>query len=376
MMRAYAGFSFFVATTISAAPEPGWVAGAEVLAGGSIVFEESHEITPTPAEMHVVYPCQSSEQPNVIPNYTDDRVCMETLHAIFSLALFLDPAANVTVHVLANEKCRRCIGEERALGHFGASAENVVVLLRDMDDVVSDAKSALWERVPEAADVFFSNFKPTAAAKILFPVIQTFSALSKLVVLDADTFFCDDVSKLWQQFGNFKADQQVGLAAEQDIFYERGWYAKGCLAGEPGYEECPPFPAPSGLNSGVALLQLDRLRQATFAQQVADIVADYGRRLKLADQDVWNVYAHLHPKRIHELPCEWNVRTDSRCQRRNATALMHGNRWTLHHTRRPFAKAWMKLGVAKNATRDSWGLLRDQVQKLCRREDFHNEPWP
>ena len=55
-----------------------------------------------------------------------------------------------TVHVLANDRCRKCIEQERSLGYFGGASLNVLVLLHDIDHVVVAAKAALKRSFPEA----------------------------------------------------------------------------------------------------------------------------------------------------------------------------------------------------------------------------------
>lgn len=334
--------------------------------------------------MNFAYSCEMDSDPFTGSiSSSAYRYCHETLHSIFSMALFLNPSSRATVHMLANDVCTSCMKDELASASWGnlGNFTNLKIHFYDVDAEIREAKRGFARHHPSEAKTFFTNFKVGAAVKIFFPYLDVFKSIDQLVLLDADTVLCDDVSELWRLFGNFSADNQFGMAGEQDQYYEKGWYTNGCgnWIHTKNSVECPPYYKPYGLNSGVSMLRLDRLRAASFNNTVADIVAKFSKRLKLADQDVWNVYAQAAPQNAFLMPCEWNVRTDSLCRQRSMVKLLHGSRWSFHHEARSIGQAWIKVGEGKylqNSSSPKWIQLRDAVQKTCRPKKVLGEPWP
>merc|ERR1719235_1479660 len=91
---------------------------------------------------------------------------------------------------------------------------------------------------------------------------------------------------------------------------------------------CAPFYQPYGLNSGILLLQLDRIRKSGMLSEMTQTATKYDKEaFPLADQDFYNAYAFNHPERVFVLPCSWNVRTDSLCyvSDTNPVHLFHGS---------------------------------------------------
>ena len=149
--------------------------------------------------------------------------------------------------------------------------------------------------------------------------------------------------------------------------------------------ECPPFAPPFGLNSGVVLFDLHKLRSQgadAHLQAVRRVLAEYPGRLRMADQDVYNVLAFSRGVGVRTLPCRWNVRTDSLCRNRSNVGLMHGSRWSLHHQGRPFSKAWLKLAdlaaslSAGDVATSGAQAARAAIRALCNAEGGPDEPWP
>lgn len=171
-----------------------------------------------------------------------------------------------------------------------------------------------------------------------------------MITLDSDLLVLHDLRHLNASFQDFTPNQVAGFAGEQAEYYKKGWYMQA-LRGERQGEKNKdlkklPFYPPYGLNTGVGLLWIERLRQANFSTKVASLVEYYGApNFALGDQDIWNTYLALEPEEAFLLPCEWNVRTDSLCPRREdpGTKILHGSRFTLHSKSRPEAKAWRLL---------------------------------
>ncbi|XP_069327375.1 xylosyl- and glucuronyltransferase LARGE2 [Eulemur rufifrons] len=126
------------------------------------------------------------------------------------------------------------------------------------------------------------------------------SGLARVVVLDTDVTFASDIAELWALFAHFSDKQVIGLVENQS-----DWYL-GNL-----WKNHRPWPALGrGFNTGVILLQLDRLRRAGW-EQMWRVTAS--RELltlpatSLADQDIFNAVIKEHPGLVQPLPCIWNV---------------------------------------------------------------------
>uniref|UniRef100_A0A2K6EF84 LARGE xylosyl- and glucuronyltransferase 2 n=1 Tax=Propithecus coquereli TaxID=379532 RepID=A0A2K6EF84_PROCO len=124
--------------------------------------------------------------------------------------------------------------------------------------------------------------------------------LARVIVLDTDVTFASDIAELWALFAHFSDKQVIGLVENQS-----DWYL-GNL-----WKNHRPWPALGrGFNTGVILLQLDRLRRAGW-EQMWRLTAS--RELltlpatSLADQDIFNAVIKEHPGLVQPLPCIWNV---------------------------------------------------------------------
>ena len=97
-----------------------------------------------------------------------------------------------------------------------------------------------------------------------------------------------------------------------------------CIA---GYSRSLPYYGEFGLNAGVLLLSLERVRATSFSKDRDEIISFYypKRALPLGDQDVLNAYAHHHEEHIHVMSCNFNFRSDTACYD-GFPVILHGNR--------------------------------------------------
>ncbi|EDQ88918.1 uncharacterized protein MONBRDRAFT_25622, partial [Monosiga brevicollis MX1] len=128
-------------------------------------------------------------------------------------------------------------------------------------------------------------------------------SLERVMVLDTDLLFLGPIAELWDQFKGWSAS---AIFAVVDNFSE--WYIPGRLQRQPW-----PAPAPLGINTGVTLLHLARLRHQNFPKvwtsAVARVLADPRLNITyapLADQDVMNTVFYDNPTLLHRLPCRFN----------------------------------------------------------------------
>ena len=144
--------------------------------------------------------------------------------------------------------------------------------------------------------------------------------VSQIIVLDTDLIFNADIKELWQYFDKFNDSQAIGMAEELTAWYlNHGWPADK-----------------NGYNSGVMLLNLQKLRQMDwFRLWRAELLAPIIKldRLELADQDVFNLMGVVRPDILYKLPCQWNrqwlpSRTRCKNDKEDAAAIkiLHWNR--------------------------------------------------
>ena len=95
-------------------------------------------------------------------------------------------------------------------------------------------------------------------------------------------------------------------------------FASRQLPGPPAADSVPYYGqgrGKFGLNGGIIMLSLARIRDRNFSPDRDAYVAKYHPtgQLKLGPQDILNVYGNHHPDRIYEMPCIYNARLDADC---------------------------------------------------------------
>ncbi|GFN96405.1 xyloside xylosyltransferase 1-like [Plakobranchus ocellatus] len=135
--------------------------------------------------------------------------------------------------------------------------------------------------------------------------------ISRLVLLDVDLVFKSDIAGLFAQFDDFTETQAVGIAREnqpvyQHVFRKYRLSNPGTKIGE------PPPDGLTGVNSGVLLLDLDKLRCSQtynsmfLPEHIPSLVSKYMMQAHLGDQDFYTLLQLEQPQLLHILPCGWN----------------------------------------------------------------------
>ncbi|CAC5401320.1 GXYLT [Mytilus coruscus] len=131
-------------------------------------------------------------------------------------------------------------------------------------------------------------------------------------------------------------DIQNALAPEHED-KAAGWYNR--FARHPYYGEL-------GVNSGVMLMNLTRIRKSTWLDSMMKYYKEYKLKITWGDQDLINIYFHFNPDKLYVYPCEWNYRPDhcmymSVCKDIdiNGVSVLHGCRRVMHNEKQPAFKA-------------------------------------
>ena len=181
-------------------------------------------------------------------------------------------------------------------------------------------------------------FGKCASQRLFFAENPHFANEDALIYVDTDVLFLKSPLLLWNIFSCFSSLQKFGMANETNGG-TGGYYRKRlsknhvpCSQGSCKCKNglrCKRFYGLYGLNSGVALMNLTRIRRSDFQSRIRIAMTSFKF---YGDQDVYN---HLFAERndVHVLPCIWNIRSDSRCdfaKNDESLGILHGNRKLFH----------------------------------------------
>ncbi|XP_045048284.1 glucoside xylosyltransferase 2 isoform X2 [Desmodus rotundus] len=139
-------------------------------------------------------------------------------------------------------------------------------------------------------------FKPCAAQRLFLPVIL--KDVDSLLYVDTDVLFLRPVDDIWKFLRQFNSTQLAAMAPEHEI-PKIGWYSRFAQH---------PFYGSTGINSGVMLMNLTRIRTAQFKNSVIPtglawedmlypLYQKYKNVITWGDQDLLNIIFYFNPER-------------------------------------------------------------------------------
>ncbi|CAH2005499.1 unnamed protein product [Acanthoscelides obtectus] len=177
-------------------------------------------------------------------------------------------------------------------------------------------------------------FKPCAAQRLFLPNIL--KDVDSILYMDSDTLFLTPVESVWNHFHKFNATQMAALVPEHED-PNVGWYNR--FAKHPYYGKL-------GVNSGVMLMNLTRMRAFQWKEYVVPIYKKYKLKITWGDQDIINIIFHYHPDKLYIYSCRFNYRPDhcmytSVCKQaeKEGVAVIHGSRGFFHSEKQPVFQA-------------------------------------
>ena len=186
-------------------------------------------------------------------------------------------------------------------------------------------------------------FKPCATSRLWLPKLLPESE-NVVIYLDTDTLVLEDLHPLWLEIRLFSEDTLMGVVPE--LFRGPEFPIVPNLT-----STAPIMVWPRGINTGMMLLHLTKMRHSNFSEEITSILHS-GASLRAGDQCVINIYASRHPNSYRLLPCKWNTRghphrTDDHCvENMEAPAgILHGSRG---HFISP--RVWLDAHVGGNST--------------------------
>ena len=167
-------------------------------------------------------------------------------------------------------------------------------------------------------------FRRCSANRLIIPLeLAKLQVSPKYIYVDTDVIWLEDPAIIFKEFSKFDEVQQFGFAYEvetsEGMRDNRSYYHKT------GYRL--PIFGPNGINAGVALFRVkDAVRTCG---ELVHIARKYKSKMRLGDQDVLNFYGHYNQGHIFRLGCQFNRRTNSKCDIYTG-GILHGNRGTFH----------------------------------------------
>ncbi|XP_056429920.1 glucoside xylosyltransferase 1 isoform X2 [Hyla sarda] len=187
-------------------------------------------------------------------------------------------------------------------------------------------------------------FKPCASQRLFLPLIL--KDLDSLLYVDTDIIFLRPVDDIWFFLNEFNSTQIAAMAPEHEE-PRIGWYNRFARH---------PFYGKTGINSGVMLMNMTRIRRKHFKNDMTTVPLHWGeilmpllKKYKLnitwGDQDLLNIIFSHNPESIYIFPCQWNYRPDhciygSNCnEAEDGIFILHGNRGVYHDNKQPAFRA-------------------------------------
>ncbi len=130
-------------------------------------------------------------------------------------------------------------------------------------------------------------------------------------MLDADLKFKADIKELYDRFDLFTKDNVLGIGHDLQPVYRHTFWKYRQEHPETRVGEPPPDGLP-GFNSGVLLLDLERMRNSTLynslinGPSVKKLTDEFHFKGHLGDQDLFTLLNMKYESLFHVLPCEWN----------------------------------------------------------------------
>lgn len=110
-------------------------------------------------------------------------------------------------------------------------------------------------------------------------------SIDSVLYMDTDTLLLRPVEDIWDHFKNFDSWQLASMAPESEET-SLSWYPRFARH---------PFVGKNGMNSGVMLLNLTRMRAFGWKEKIIEAYNKYKLSITWGDQDLINIVFHDHP---------------------------------------------------------------------------------
>ncbi|XP_014880459.1 glucoside xylosyltransferase 2 isoform X2 [Poecilia latipinna] len=218
----------------------------------------------------------------------------------------------------------------------------VVACGKRLDETLTMLKSALLFSLKKIKFHIFAedSLAPEFEERIILKDVDS------LLYVDTDVLFLRPMDDIWMFLKSFNGSQLAAMAPEHEVS-KIGWYSRFARH---------PFYGVTGVNSGVMLMNLTRIRRTLFKSSLIaggllweDLLhplhQKYKNHITWGDQDLLNIIFHYNPEHLYIFPCQWNYRPDhcmygSNCKgaEQEGVSILHGNRGVYHDDKQPAFK--------------------------------------
>nr|CAB3251447.1 glucoside xylosyltransferase 1-like [Phallusia mammillata] len=224
----------------------------------------------------------------------DDRV-LETLVNIKSMVIFTKKP--IKFHIFTEDTLKDKFLQ--TLGSWPVTVQSKFSFQLHSVTYPEDGNQHQWKKL----------FKLCASQRLFLPHIL--SDIDSLLYVDTDILFISPVEDIWKFFSKFNSTQFSAMSPEHEN-RNSDWYSR--FARHPYY-------GATGINSGVMLMNMTRLRQIKFKndlklldpswnEMLLPLYKKYRLNITWGDQDLLNIIFHYNPEMLFTFPCKWNYRPD------------------------------------------------------------------
>lgn len=138
--------------------------------------------------------------------------------------------------------------------------------------------------------------------------------LHKIIFLDVDLIFKEDIHKLHVEFSKFSEDNVIGIGPDLQPQYRMDF--SKYRNENPNTTVGSPRPGLQGFNTGVVLFDLDRMRKSDLYNSLINstVLEDLCKKYKfngyLGHQDFFSLTGMEYPQLYYKLDCSWNRQLD------------------------------------------------------------------
>ncbi|KAL1116649.1 hypothetical protein AAG570_005121 [Ranatra chinensis] len=220
-------------------------------------------------------------------------------------------SALITLNLITDDASKP-VAQEAILAAVNSTGKDIKVIYYDIKEV-----TAKMGGLVDSMRVHFTSQPGGYYSDSLFFVSLILHHVAPLhqtqvVMLDVDTKLLEDIVLLFREFDRFNETNLVGCSVELTPVYQHvlyRWRSKhaGSRLGSPASRG--GFP---GINSGVLLLRLDRIRMSALYDTLLQrstlqyLTSKYFFKGHLGDQDFYTLVALEHPELFYMLDCGWN----------------------------------------------------------------------
>ncbi|XP_017070181.1 xyloside xylosyltransferase 1 [Drosophila eugracilis] len=261
---------------------------------------------------------------NIFVIYTRENYHLNLKFDLFAHSLLKHSSAQLHLHVITDNESQTSVFEilQRQIRRFRRTVIYTIYDVKVCSSIIQDIATKLSPYFSSTPNSYYSDslfFLSLGLHRIAD------RSLNRAILLDCDIVFRSDVRLLFNEFDNFLPHQLYGLAPEltpvyRHILYRyRVRYPKTSFGNpyypmnnEMGNQHSHIHHGYPGLNSGVVLLLLNRIRNSKSYleklthSEVHTLVAKYSFKGHLGDQDFFTLLGYEYPNLIYRLDCIWN----------------------------------------------------------------------